>query len=245
MIRRAVARVTLVGAVAATFLASAALSSTVRPAWGHPSDFSTLTLDLLFGSDGLETIDAAVVSVAGPSYEPLPSEDRRRALALQVLDALGIPLAGAVVDASNSDRYHEVGFSIDLSPPIAYSDRGAPFQIQTGRLQQVTEAAGVRWLKLEICELTDEKAADFLVNGARPGRDHDARNDRESCEVWQLAPGDVPLSLIVGIAPPLAATGNGSTATVCVAIMTLACGIALTTVCIVSSRRGRRASCDA
>lgn len=42
----------------------------VEVASAHPSDLRTLTVELLFGSQGLEVIDAALV---GQSYEPFPS----------------------------------------------------------------------------------------------------------------------------------------------------------------------------
>ena len=37
----------------------------------HPSDFETLTVDLLMGADGFDAIDGAVVETF-LTYEPLP-----------------------------------------------------------------------------------------------------------------------------------------------------------------------------
>ena len=42
-------------------------------ALAHPSDFDTLTIDLIFGADGLDTIDVAVVESTGSGYDPFPS----------------------------------------------------------------------------------------------------------------------------------------------------------------------------
>lgn len=62
------------------------------PASAHPSDFRTLTIDLIFGQTGLEVIDAAVVESSGPSYEPFPSVELRQAVAEEVLAALDLSM---------------------------------------------------------------------------------------------------------------------------------------------------------
>lgn len=42
----------------------------------------------MIGQDGLKTIDAAVGRALGPSYEPFPSAEEKRRIAVDVLDAL-------------------------------------------------------------------------------------------------------------------------------------------------------------
>ncbi|CAN5864757.1 hypothetical protein BH23ACT4_BH23ACT4_10660 [soil metagenome] len=76
----------------------------------HPSDFQTLTIDLLFGADGLEAIDAAVVQSSGPSYEPFPSSELRQRVAEDVLNAMGLAELPLSIDSELSARYHEVGW---------------------------------------------------------------------------------------------------------------------------------------
>lgn len=105
-------------AVTITAFSLLALLLVASVANGQPSDFRTLTIDLIFGPQGLEMIDAAVVEADGPSYQPFPSVEQRQIVAESVLQALGLADADMVIDAELSDRYHEVGFTIDFSQPF-------------------------------------------------------------------------------------------------------------------------------
>src|SRR5713226_1913250 len=87
------------------------LAAIAQPASAHPSDASTLALDLLVDRKGLQVLDAAAQAA---TYEQRTSESQRKIVATEVLDALGMPLDSADINAANSDRYHEVGFTVRL-----------------------------------------------------------------------------------------------------------------------------------
>lgn len=70
-------------------------------------------------SEGLETIDAAVVESSGPSYEPAPSVEVREEVAHRVLSTLGVDESSIDLDTENSERYHL------FFPPLGL-DRSAP-----------------------------------------------------------------------------------------------------------------------
>jgi hypothetical protein len=191
------------------------LSISVRPASAHPSDFETLTLDLLLGPEGLQAIDAAVVSQPGPSYDPIPSEDDRRAVATTVLQALGIPADDAHIDATMSERYHEVGFTISLDQPFASAGDGS-LRFETGPLEGIARDTGLKRLKLAVCDgwpdplvdvrrETPSRPASFTlrVDARSPGRESDQeRQERPGCRVWERIPAaDDELSIRARVTP--------------------------------------------
>lgn len=170
------------------------------PAQAHPSDFETLTLDLLVGPEGLETIDAAVVDSQGPGYEA-PDPAVRQQVAVRVLDILGHATEEADIDAETSDRYHWVGFLIDLSES-SLADR-EPLQIDTRPLQQLAAELELAHVKVSVCGVADqdqrpdsEALADLDFEATVQGR-HPTGRDRPECKVWALRPGDDPVSIAV------------------------------------------------
>src|SRR5262245_56831671 len=116
------------------------------PAAAHPSDFATLTLDLLVGPDGLEAIDAAVVESAGPSHQPFPTSELKLAVATDVLGALHVPLDQVEIDGETSERYHEVGFLVRFHEPSFGTE--LPLSIDTTDLQRIAADRDMSGLKL-------------------------------------------------------------------------------------------------
>jgi hypothetical protein len=241
--------VVLVGVATSLVLA---LPTTAR---AHPSDFETLTIDLLLGTGGVEVIDAAVV--VGTDYEPFPSVDNRRAVAQGVLSALGIPSDNANVDAMASERYHEVGFTIVLQQPFGHTATGA-VRIDTAALQQIAADADAKWLKLEVCDryapdpladqptgttsASDESPFVLLTEAERPGRPTDvSTNERPGCSVWRLNAVDPSVALTARIVPAaLASTGADPVdiLTAAAAIVVIGSGLAA---CAKAASRRRKA----
>jgi hypothetical protein len=200
------------------------------PATAHPSDFETLTLDLLVGPRGLEVIDAAVVESGGPSYEPFPTSDVKRDVALKVLGALDVASNGVVVDPEVSARYHEVGFLVRFKNPSLGAE--SPLRIDTTELQELVADETLSRLKLSVCGVAeganspDPGALSALdIRATQPGRPP-AGLDREACEVWTLTPSDQPVSIVVK--PKAAAeTGVGVVRATVTALIVLVVGAAL------------------
>ncbi|MGH9894953.1 MAG: hypothetical protein ACREA0_23820, partial [bacterium] len=143
---------------------------TVAPpsASAHPSDFRTLTIDFIFGQDGLEAIDAAVVESSGPSYEPFPSVELRQAVAEEVLAALDLSDAAASIDAEMSERYHQVGFLITFEEPRPGHQE--TFQLDTNHLQAIAEDTNLERLKLSVCAEGSETSNAIEIHASRDGR---------------------------------------------------------------------------
>ena len=89
-------------------IATAVAVAVAAPVGAHPSDFNTLTIDLLISDESI-VIDAAMVQA---TYEPFPTTEEKQIVAVGVLDALGLAGANVDIDADLSDRYHDVGFTI-------------------------------------------------------------------------------------------------------------------------------------
>jgi hypothetical protein len=207
------------------------LAFDATPASAHPSDFDTLTIDLLLTPRGVEVIDAALVAAPGPSYLPLPSEDDRRNVAGAILDTLGIKPSRASIDAARSERYHENGFTIRLTDGFSNAGRGE-LQLETGRLQEIAAARRLSRLKVAVCDASAENLSTILsaltvdVSASRPGRGPDpnpSRGERADCTVWDIAPNDAPVRVRARVVPlALASTGGGQrsarTATVLICI---------------------------
>lgn len=143
------------------------------PADGHPSDFGTLTIDLLIAQGRLTAIDAAVVVSEGPSYEPFPENDLKRQVAANLLRTLELPLEGVHVDVEMSELYHEVGFLVRVEE--SSPRRRVPLRIETGDLQSVATDAGMDRLKLSICGASEESPDDEVlapleIRADEPGR---------------------------------------------------------------------------
>jgi hypothetical protein len=125
-----------------------ALQALAGPAAAHPSDFDTLTVDLLVGSRGLEAIDAAVVvsdSAPWETVEPAVRAD----IARQLLALLDVPTGSADIDAEDSERYHWVGFVIRFPQPVLGAT--TPIEIDTSQLQALTAGLGLAFLKISVC----------------------------------------------------------------------------------------------
>jgi hypothetical protein len=148
----------------------------------------------MFGLAGLEQVDAAMQRA---TYDQRPSELERRSAAGQVLAALGVPTGQAVVNATGSDRYHEVGFTITLTPPLD-ATRGREVWVGSAGLQTLAAANDER-LKLEICPLLDlNPPLNLRIRADRPGRAPDPRAiERERCEIWTFGATDPPVTITV------------------------------------------------
>jgi hypothetical protein len=188
--------------------------ASAAPVDAHPSDFRTLTVDLVVGDGGLETVDAALVPADGQTFEPFPSVDARRAVASRVIAALALPADGATVDAENSERYHEVGFTIRVDARVGAAWDG---RVDTAPFQQIVADEGLDRLKLSVCEagvVIPGVAPDLTVVATRPGRTGVSPNDREGCTTWALGAHEDPVTIAVGGPTTLAATGTGPLALV-------------------------------
>lgn len=162
----------------------------------HPSDFRTLTIDLLFGADGLEAIEAAVVESSGPSYEPSPSVELRQAVAEEVVAALGIPNSAASIDAEMSERYHQVGFLITFEEPLP--GQAKAFQFDTGQLQAIAQNTNLQWLKLGVCAEISETFDALDINASSDGRPPaNNTSERPWCRIWRLETTDRPVTVNV------------------------------------------------
>jgi hypothetical protein len=196
--------------VAGIVLSPLGLLASAPPATAHPSDFATLTLDLLVGPDGLEAIDAAVVESTGPGYEPFPTSESKQAVATDVLEALHVPLDQVDIDAETSERYHEVGFLVRFNDPSLGAD--APLSIDTTDLQRIASDRNLRHLRLSVCSVTDgpqspgqHTLADLDIQASQPGQPPTGQ-DRPACEIWRLTPTDPPVAIEI---VPSTAAGSG------------------------------------
>jgi hypothetical protein len=167
------------------------------PAMAHPSDFETLTLDLLIGPRGLAVIDAAVVQSKGPSFEPIPTSEFKRDLAVDVLEALHVPLDSVEIDEEMSERYHEVGFLVRFDEP-SLGARSA-LAIETADLQGIVAERALSYLKVNVCGVTEGAAspdratlAEFDIVASR-GPDGLAWCG----EFWTLTPTDPSVSIVI------------------------------------------------
>jgi hypothetical protein len=191
--------------VAITGLAVLAVLPIASVASAHPSDFRTLTIDLIFGGQGLETIDAAVVETAGPSYQPFPSVELRQAVALSVLQALGLADFDATIDPEVSQLYHGVGFAISFSEPLPGAR--SSFSFDTGDLQVIAADVNLDYLKVGVCATDSALFAQLRIDATRPGRKPvDTPAERRNCHIWELATEDSPVLFVV-TPPALPMTG--------------------------------------
>lgn len=192
-----------------------ALLGCAAPAQAHPSDFRTMTVDVVLASRGIEVIDVAVVPVAGPSYEPFVTDEEKEGVALELLAALDILATEVLLDVDQSDRYHEVGFTIRFGEPRSVAGSRPAIVLDGAELQAVAAAAGVDSLKLSVCAVesyvtgeTGLASPDLLpqveIEASRAGS---RRTDRAGCHVWILGPDQPPLELVVG-RTSLAETGG-------------------------------------
>lgn len=213
--------------------------SNPHSAFAHPSDFETLTLDLIVGTHGLQSIDAAVVVSSGPGYEPFPSTELKRNVAKRVLSALGLPDSAVDIDASHSERYHEVGFFVSLGD--YQSGRRSILNLGTQVLQEISDDLGLVRLKVSVCGIDADVFSALEITGSQPGRmPFDDRQERAPCHVWDVEPGKSPVRITVG-SKSLASPGFsaarlvvGSTAVVLLGLVAIAAG----RLAIASRRRG-------
>lgn len=201
------------------------------PAAAHPSDFDTLTVDLLVGSRGLWAIDAAVVVSDQPPYETVET-DVRADVARQVLAALQAPTESAEINAEDSERYHWVGFVIGFADPALGVT--TPIEIDTSQLQALTADLGLAYLKISVCGVSDtpeysqpsrEAFGGLVVSASEEGR-RPTGFDREVCEVWLLQPDDEAPTIAVQPAM-LPATGTALTWIVTLSSVLVGCGLVL------------------
>lgn len=196
--------------VAGVTLSPLGVFALALPATAHPSDFETLTLDFLVGPRGLEVIDAAVVESRGPSYQPFPTSEFKHEVAVDVLEALDVPLSDADIDAELSERYHEVGFLVRFKQPVLGAE--SPLSIDTAGLQRIVGDSGLRRLKLSLCGVTDGAASadpstlsEFDIQASQGGV---AGLGRAACQAWVLAPTDQSVSIVVKPRDAVADTGS-------------------------------------
>lgn len=182
------------------------LALSTSTATAHPSDFRTLTVDLLIGPEGLELIDGAAIQAEGPGYEPFPTGAQRAAVAAEVLEALGLTSVDVQIDPEMSELYHEVGFTIQFVEP---SHGGhSPFAFDTEALIDLVRTLALEHLKLAICALDPSDLGQLQIEASQPGRAPDyVRNERSGCLIWELSPLDPTVSVVVGPSV-LPATGS-------------------------------------
>lgn len=182
-----------------------AVLSFASVASAHPSDFRTLTIDLIFGAQGLETIDAAVVEAVGPSYAPFPSVELRQTVAEGVLQVLGLADFDATIDAELSLLYHEVGFAISFSKPFPGAQ--SSFSFDTGDLQVIAADTNLEYLKVGVCATDSTLFSQLEIDASKPGRQpYDSPAERRNCRIWELAIEDSPVLFSV-TQPALPMTG--------------------------------------
>jgi hypothetical protein len=163
----------------------------------HPSDFRTLTIDLIFESEGLVTIDAAVVESFGPGYEPFPSVDLRQQVAEDVTAALGLEGAAASINPELSKRYHEAGFFVVFDQP--QPGNGESLRVDTAPFQAIAASANLDVLKLSVCSEIFETFDELSIDASDPGRAAtDSRAERPWCEIWELGVDDPPVTISIG-----------------------------------------------
>lgn len=218
------------------------LGALTLPAEAHPSDFETLTLDLLIGVEGLRWVDAAVVESGGPGHEPFPTAGRRHDVAVGVLEALEMPLDHVEIDAEGSARYHEVGFLIEFPRP--FLDSTSDLRIDTSDFQRLTADAGLERLKLSVCGASqdpDSADPDVLagldVSATQPGRSP-AGIDRPGCEVWTLTPADTAVTITVSEVITLDTRRNTTLIAGTVALAAVVADVALLFGALKRRRRG-------
>lgn len=186
----------------------------------HPSDFETLTIDLLFGSGGLHAIDAAVVESSGPSYEPGPSVELREAVAHQVLEALDLSEIPTEIELENSERYHWVGFTIRFPDPSL--DGRSTLEVNTRPLQDIAADIGLKHVKLSICHGFSESVDPRDVSGLGV-----SPPEGTGCDVWVLTPDHESLTVAVSVRDELPRTGLPMAALMTAALGLVATGLVL------------------
>lgn len=164
----------------------------------HPSDFETLTIDLIFGPRGLVAIDAAVVESTGPSYEPGPTIELREDVARRLLESLQLATIPVETDFENSERYHWVGFTVRFPDP-SLGDRPS-LTIDSGSLQDIAADIGLEHVKLSVCH-TDSDSVD-----PRDLSEVSTQSGDPGCQVWRLTPQERAISTTITLAG-LPATG--------------------------------------
>lgn len=164
----------------------------------HPSDFETLTIDLILGPRGLEAVDAAVVESAGPSYEPGPTTELRETVVRRVLESLQLATVPVDIDRENSERYHWVGFTVRFPDP-SLGDRPS-LTIDSRPLQDIAADIGLEHVKLSICH-TSAASVD-----PRDLSEMSAQSGEPGCQVWRLTPEGPAISNTIRLSG-LPATG--------------------------------------
>lgn len=194
------------------------------PASAHPSDFETLTVDLVFTSSGLHLVDGAVVESEGPAYDPFPTAQLRETVALAVLDAVGLNLADVSVDALSSERYHQVGFTIRLveSP----SEDHTRINLNSQSLQVIAGSHGMKWLKLSICGQDEEVFGALVLESKTSSRQPNPQSqERRHCAVWRVGVEEEPI-MVSAILPSLPRTGFETSPFVPIALLAVVVGFA-------------------
>jgi hypothetical protein len=177
--------------VAALLVASLLGAVVHGDARAHPSDLETLTLDLLLDRGGVVVVDAAANRA---SYDDRPSPATRRAIAQEVLDALGVARGTVEVDPTNSLLYHEVGFTAWLHTPHANTGVPGEVRVDTRPLQDIAgRVAGA--LRLDVCRVAFPDQS-LVIDAQVPPSATDsavATNsewDRRDCVSWRLQPDE-------------------------------------------------------
>ncbi len=201
-----------------------------RPAAAHPSDFETLTIDLLVGPDGLEAVDVAANQ--STSYQPFASTQEKRLLAAEVLKALAVDVDEVDIELEMSDRYHDAGFVIRFPTPQLAGT--SALRLEPGSLQRIAADAAIPKVKLALCAVarrpegggtTDGLLSRLDVQASAPSR-HPTNGEQAPCQVWVLDQDDAAFGLDVG-PQRLAATGMDLTTGTIAATFMLLSGLVL------------------
>jgi hypothetical protein len=168
----------------------------------HPSDLGTLTLDLLLDRGGLVLVDGAANRA---SYEDRPSPGERRAIAREMLGALGVRRGTYEVEPADSLLYHEVGFTAWLHRPLANTGQPGQVRVDTRRLQELAGRT-VGALRLDVCRVAFPDQSLVVDTPVPPSATDSAAAttsewDRRDCVSWRLQPGEPSFELTAHVEP--------------------------------------------
>lgn len=161
--------------------------------------------------------------VIGTGLRAVPSVELRRNVAERVLSALSLRGWDALIDGTNSKRYHEVGFVISLSGH--QSAQGVILNVGTKSLQRITDDLGLARLKLSVCGTDADAFSTLGITASQPGRHPLAvSQERGACEVWDVKPDQSPVEITVR-SRSLTSTGFGAPRLVVVSTALLLLGL--------------------
>lgn len=97
-----------------------------------------------------------------------------------------------------SERYHQVGFFVVMDKEQLEVNE---FIVNTAPLEAIAAHTNLEQLKLSVCSEDSETFNDLGIDATREERDpiRNNRNERSSCQVWEIAFDDPPVTVTSGI----------------------------------------------